>query len=115
MIWDRIKSDWNHYKGNAKQQWSKLSDELLDAIQGDREHLASRVQQAYGVGKEQAEKEVAGWQALQTDREPSLLRKVRRPDAPEATIPRPTLHVPEARRGAIRRPLPRRSGFRRSA
>lgn len=75
MIWDRIKSNWNHYKGSAKQQWSKLSEEQLDGTQGDREHLASRVQHAYGLGKEEAEEQVAGWQALQIDREPSLLRR----------------------------------------
>jgi uncharacterized protein YjbJ (UPF0337 family) len=74
MIWERIRSNWNHYKVRAKAQWSKLSEEQLQNIQGNREHLASRVQHAYDLSKEEAEKQVAEWQALQTDREPSLLR-----------------------------------------
>lgn len=75
MIWERIKSNWNHYRVRAKEQWSKLSEEQLHNIQGNREHLASRIQNAYGLSKDEAEKQVAGWQALQTDREPSLFRR----------------------------------------
>lgn len=75
MIWERIKSNWNQYKARAQEQWSKLSAEQLSGIEGNREKLASRIQEAYGVGAEEAEKQVAGWQALQTDREPSLLRR----------------------------------------
>lgn len=72
MIWERIKSNWNHYKVAAKAQWGKLSDEQLDATLGDRAHLASRIEQTYGLGKDEVERQVAGWQALQTDREPSV-------------------------------------------
>jgi len=71
MIWERIRSNWNHYKVAAKAQWGKLSEEQLHNIQGDREHLASRIQDVYGLDKDEAEKQLAGWQALQTDREPS--------------------------------------------
>lgn len=72
MIWERIKSKWNQYKVQAKAQWSRLSNEQLDSTEGNREHLASRIEQVYGVSKEEAEQQVAAWQAQQTDREPSL-------------------------------------------
>jgi uncharacterized protein YjbJ (UPF0337 family) len=72
MIWGRIQSNWNHYKVAAKAQWSKLSDEQLDGSQGDRAHLGSSIEQAYGLGKDEVERQLAGWQALQTDREPSV-------------------------------------------
>ena len=72
MIWERIKSNWNHYKVAAKAQWGKLSDEQLDGTKGERAHLASRIEQTYGLSKDAVEQQVAGWQALQTDREPSV-------------------------------------------
>jgi uncharacterized protein YjbJ (UPF0337 family) len=75
VIWERIKSNWNQYQVRAKEQWSKLSEEQLANLQGSREALASRIREAYGLGAEEAEKQLAGWQALQTDREPSLLRR----------------------------------------
>lgn len=75
MIWERIKSNWNHYRVSARRQWDRLSEEQLHSIDGDREHLARRIQHAYALGREEAEQQVAGWQALQTDREPSLFRR----------------------------------------
>ena len=75
MIWERIKSNWNHYKSGAREQWNALSEEQLTSTEGSRPLLASRIQEAYGLSAEDAEKQLAGWQALQTDREPSLLRR----------------------------------------
>jgi uncharacterized protein YjbJ (UPF0337 family) len=71
MIWGRIQSNWNHYKVAAKAQWGKLSDEQLDGTHGDRAHLGITIEQAYGLAKEDVERQLAGWQGLQTDREPS--------------------------------------------
>ena len=56
MIWDRIERNWQHYKGNAKRHWIKLSDEQLDLVAGNRDQLAVRIQEVYGVPKEIAEK-----------------------------------------------------------
>ena len=75
MIWERIRANWDQYKVKAKAQWSKLSEEQLHNLQGNRDHLASRIAQAYGLDKQEAEKQVASWQALQTDREPAVFRR----------------------------------------
>lgn len=76
MIWERIKANWNQYRVRAKEQWGKLSEEQLHNIQGNRDHLASRIAHAYGLSKEEAEKQVGSWQALQTDREPAVFRRL---------------------------------------
>ena len=67
MNWDRIEGNWKQYKGNAKQQWGKLTDDQLDVIAGKREQLAGRIQEAYGVSKDEAEKQVSTWQETQKD------------------------------------------------
>ena len=65
MNWSRIENAWNEYTGDAKQQWSKLSEEQLNATQGRREYLSSRLQEVYMVSPDEAERQIAAWQAKQ--------------------------------------------------
>ena len=70
MNWENIErswKNWNNYKVNDKKQWSKLSDDQLDSTSGRREQLSSKVQQTYGISKEETEKQVAEWQSRQRD------------------------------------------------
>jgi uncharacterized protein YjbJ (UPF0337 family) len=67
MNWDRIEGNWKQFKGTAKQQWGKLTDAHLDVIAGKRDLLAGKVQEAYGVTKEDAEKQVSTWQETQKE------------------------------------------------
>ena len=39
-------------------RWGKLTDSDLDVINGKREQLAGRIQEAYGKTKETAEREI---------------------------------------------------------
>lgn len=55
---DTIEGNWNELKGRAKKQWGKLSDNQLDVIAGKRDQLAGEIQNAYGVSREEAEKQV---------------------------------------------------------
>jgi uncharacterized protein YjbJ (UPF0337 family) len=58
---DRIEGNWKQLKGKIKQQWGRLTDDDLDVIDGKRDELAGRVQKAYGVTREEAEKQVTEW------------------------------------------------------
>ena len=58
MNWDRIEGDWKQLKGKAKVRWGKLTDDQFDVIAGKREQLVGRVQEKYGIAKEEAEKQV---------------------------------------------------------
>lgn len=62
MNWDRIEGNWKQFKGNAKVQWGKLTDNQLDVIAGKRDSLAGKIQEAYGISKDEAEKQLAEWQ-----------------------------------------------------
>ena len=67
MNWDRIEGNWMQFKGNVKQQWAKLTDDHLDAIAGRRDHLAGKIQEAYGITKEASEKQIDAWQSSVKD------------------------------------------------
>jgi uncharacterized protein YjbJ (UPF0337 family) len=62
MNWDRIEGNWKQFKGNAKQQWGKLTDDQLDVIAGKRDNLAGKIQEAYGISKDETEKQLTDWQ-----------------------------------------------------
>ncbi len=64
MNWDRIEGNWKQLKGNAKEQWGKLTDDQLDVINGQRQQMAGKIQELYGVTKQEAEKQIADWQAV---------------------------------------------------
>lgn len=67
MNWDRIQGDWKQLKGNIKVRWGKLTDDELDVIAGKRDVLAGKIQEAYGISKEEAERQVNEWQKEQQE------------------------------------------------
>lgn len=58
MNWDTIKGNWKQITGEAKSQWGKLTDDDIQQAEGDREKLVGKVQERYGVAKDEAERQV---------------------------------------------------------
>lgn len=58
MNWDSIKGNWKQFTGKVKEKWGQLTDDDLTAIEGRRDQLAGKLQERYGYGKEQAEREL---------------------------------------------------------
>ena len=56
MNWDRIQGNWKQVAGKAKAQWGKLTDDDLDVVAGRREQLAGRIQERYGIAKDEVKK-----------------------------------------------------------
>lgn len=61
MNWDRIEGNWKQFQGNAQAQWGKLTNDDLDVVEGNRAKLAGRLQERYGIEKDEAEKEIDSW------------------------------------------------------
>ena len=61
MNWDRIEGNWKVFKGRAKEQWGKLTDDDLDKAAGRRDQLAGRIQERYGVAKDEADRQLSDW------------------------------------------------------
>ena len=61
MNWDQIQGKWKQMKGTVRQKWAKLTDDDLEYIAGNREHFAGRLQERYGIAKEEAERQLDEW------------------------------------------------------
>ena len=61
--WDQIKGNWTQFKGHLRQQWGKLTDDEIDQIEGQREVLIGKLQERYGIAREEAEKQVKAFES----------------------------------------------------
>jgi len=61
MNWDRVEGNWKQLKGEAQQQWGRLTKDDVDVIAGKRNELAGRLQERYGLAKDAAERQIDDW------------------------------------------------------
>ena len=64
---DELSGKWKQLKGSVKQHWGKLTDNDLDYIAGTQDRLIGRLQEKYGIKKEEAEKQADEWMKAQRD------------------------------------------------
>ncbi|MCQ0030789.1 CsbD family protein [Burkholderia glumae] len=55
---DRIKGQWKQLAGKLKAKWGKLTDDDLAVLDGNREYLAGRIQERYGIARDEVEKQL---------------------------------------------------------
>lgn len=55
---DTISGQWKQIGGQIKKQWGKLTDNDLKVIEGNAEMLAGRLQERYGIARDEAERQV---------------------------------------------------------
>ena len=58
MDWNRVEGNWKQLKGKVQAQWGKLTDDDLDVIEGRQTELVGRLQERYGLARDEAEKQV---------------------------------------------------------
>lgn len=58
MNWDQMEGKWKQAKGSIKEKWGKLTDDDLDVIAGKKDQLVGKIQERYGITKEEAQKQV---------------------------------------------------------
>ena len=61
MNWDQMQGKWTQMKGSVKQQWGKLTDDDLEVIAGSKDKLVGRLQERYGIQKEEAQRQLDRW------------------------------------------------------
>jgi uncharacterized protein YjbJ (UPF0337 family) len=61
MNWEQAEGKWQQLKGLTKTKWGKLTDTDLEFIAGKRDQLVGKIQERYGIAKEEAEKQVNEW------------------------------------------------------
>ncbi len=59
---DQMIGKWHELKGSAREQWGKLTDDDIAEVDGSREKLSGKIQNAYGVAREKAEEQIDEWE-----------------------------------------------------
>ncbi len=59
--WTFIQADWQRLKGRIHEHWPLLSDNEIDATEGDRDRFVAAVQERYGLEARAAEEQVDTW------------------------------------------------------
>jgi uncharacterized protein YjbJ (UPF0337 family) len=58
---DQLKGKWKQMKGSVKERWGKLTDDDLDVIDGQSDQLIGKIQERYGIARQEAQKQVDEW------------------------------------------------------
>jgi uncharacterized protein YjbJ (UPF0337 family) len=58
MNWEQVQGNWKQFAGKAREKWGKLTDSDFEKIAGKRDQLVGRIQESYGIAKEDAERQV---------------------------------------------------------
>jgi uncharacterized protein YjbJ (UPF0337 family) len=61
MNTDQMSGKWKQMKGAAKQHWGKLTDDDLEVIAGKRDVLIGKLQERYGMAREEAQRKAEEW------------------------------------------------------
>ena len=67
MNWDQMEGKCKQLKGSMKQQWGKLTDDDLDYMSGSKDQFVGRLQERYGIAKEEAQKQADTWLKAQRE------------------------------------------------
>ena len=55
---DVFKGKWMQFKGQIKEKWGQLTDDDLDTIAGQRDQLVGRIQERYGLAKDEVNRQL---------------------------------------------------------
>jgi uncharacterized protein YjbJ (UPF0337 family) len=77
MTWDQLKSQWKQMKGSVKNEWDKLTDDDLTQIGGDKDKLTVRLQEKYGIPREEAQRRADEWLRLQSEPQHASAQRMR--------------------------------------
>lgn len=54
---DILEGNWTQLKGKVRENWGKLTDDDVDEIAGKKENFVGKIQERYGIERDEAEKE----------------------------------------------------------
>lgn len=64
MSWDKVEGNWKQFTGKVRETWGKLTDDELEEIAGKRDILLGKIQEKYGIAKDEAEKSVKDFEKM---------------------------------------------------
>jgi uncharacterized protein YjbJ (UPF0337 family) len=61
MNWDKIEGNWKQMTGKAREKWGKLTDSDFETAAGKKDQLVGRIQERYGIAKDEASRQADEW------------------------------------------------------
>lgn len=61
MNWDIVQGNWTQWKGRLKEKWGDLTDDDLQMLDGKKDQIAGKLQERYGIARDEAEKQLDDW------------------------------------------------------
>ena len=66
---DIVEGNWKQLKGKVREKWGKLTDSDFEQIAGKKDQLVGRIQERYGITKDEAQKQADEWMRVQQQEE----------------------------------------------
>ena len=63
MDWNFVEASWQQFRSDVNANWGRLTSTHLDLIAGSRARLASKIEEAYGVTGDEAERQIKSFEA----------------------------------------------------
>ncbi len=76
MNWDQIEGKWKQFGGQLKEKWGKLTDDDLTTIAGKRDQLIGKIQERYGIARDEAERQVDDFSSSINEADTTRARRV---------------------------------------
>ncbi len=61
MNWDQVSGNWQQFKGKVREKWGDLTEDEVARLEGNRDQLVGRIQERYGIARDEAERQVSDW------------------------------------------------------
>src|ERR1700757_3020172 len=61
---EQLKGNWKQFVGKAKEKWGKLTDDDWKVVEGKRDQLVGRIQERYGIARQEADRQVADFERM---------------------------------------------------
>jgi uncharacterized protein YjbJ (UPF0337 family) len=74
MDWNCVEGSWQTFRGEVQANWGRLTSDHLDAIAGRRVYLAKKLEEAYGVTGDEAERQIRAFEARNAHPRPVSFR-----------------------------------------
>ena len=62
---DQLKGNWKQFVGKAKEKWGRLTDNDWKVVEGRRDQLVRKIQEQYGITREEAERQLGDFERTQ--------------------------------------------------
>jgi uncharacterized protein YjbJ (UPF0337 family) len=62
MNWERLEGSLRQMTGRLKQQWGRILSDTATQTDGQHEELIGKIQQAYGISRDDAERQINDWE-----------------------------------------------------